>query len=258
MFLELERVYFHYEVERKTVTVPAINNVSLGIEHGEFICVVGSSGCGKTTLLKLIAGLLHPVSGTISVDGIDPVRARNQRMFGFVFQNPVLFPWRTVEENIALPFEIFRESVDRERIARLIGIVELAGFEKFYPRQLSGGMRSRVAIARALIYEPKILLLDEPFGDVDEVTRINLNLELVSLWRRLGCTVVFVTHNVWEAGFLGDRVVIMNRSNPSIPRILDVRFPNKDFNCQHDPRFHALRAEILATLDTNFARLKTL
>ncbi len=256
MIIELQRVFFQYDGNKGREPVPVINDVSLRIEPGEFACVVGASGCGKTTLLRLVAGLLLPSRGKILVDGLEPEVARKHRAFGFVFQDPVLFPWRTVEKNVALPFEIAREPVETERIHQFIDLVGLKGNEKSRPKELSGGMRSRVAIARALIYEPQILLMDEPFGDLDEVTRHKLHQELVRIWTQLRCTVIFVTHNVEEAAFLGDRVIVMKRSNPSISKIIEVDFANKDFRCLRDPKFLALRQEILATLDIGLAGLR--
>ncbi len=253
--INLDHVFFRYDGNVGRGPVPVVNDVSLRIEPGEFTCVVGLSGCGKTTLLRLIAGLLQPTSGEILVNALEPALARRQKTFGFVFQDPVLFPWRTVQENIALPFEISRIPTDHNRIRQFVDLVELTGYEKFYPKELSGGMRSRVAIARAMIYEPKILLMDEPFGDLDEVTRHKLHRALVRVWMQVRCTVIFVTHSVEEAAFLGDRVVVMKRSNPSISNIVKVDFTNKDFKCFREPRFQALREEVLASLDISEASL---
>jgi NitT/TauT family transport system ATP-binding protein len=253
----LDHVSFRYEGNPSRDPLAVVNDVSLSIEPGEFLCIVGASGCGKTTLLRLIAGLLTPSAGNISVHGREPAAALKTRAFGFVFQDPVLFPWRTAQSNIALPFEVSRIPVDNDRIREFVDLVELTGYEAFYPQKLSGGMRSRVAIARALVYEPKILLMDEPFGDLDEVTRQKLHRALLRIWKRVRCTVVFVTHSAEEAGFLGDRVVVMKRSVPSISKIIDIGFPNKDFKCFRNPKFQALKEEVVASLDIGVASWRT-
>jgi len=191
----------------------ALDGVSLVIRPGEFVSLLGPSGCGKSTLLRLVADILPPTNGTISVAGEAPAIARRRRAFGFVFQDPTLLAWRDAEQNVLLPLEIAADGRNpRERAQRLLQLVGLERFGGAYPWQLSGGMRQRVAIARALITEPKILLMDEPFGALDEITREYMNLELLRIWDATRTTILFVTHSSPEAVFLSDRVVVMGTS----------------------------------------------
>ena len=191
----------------------ALDGVSLDIRPGEFVSLLGPSGCGKSTLLRLVADILPPTNGTISVAGEAPAIARRRRAFGFVFQDPTLLAWRDAEQNVLLPLEIAADGRNpRERAQRLLELVGLERFGGAYPWQLSGGMRQRVAIARALITEPKILLMDEPFGALDEITREYMNLELLRIWDATRTTILFVTHSSPEAVFLSDRVVVMGTS----------------------------------------------
>ncbi|TME97428.1 MAG: ABC transporter ATP-binding protein, partial [Chloroflexi bacterium] len=187
----------------------ALDAIDLEIPKGAFVSLIGPSGCGKSTLLRLIGDLTQATGGTIEVNGKSAHRARLDRDYGIVFQSPVLFDWRTVEGNVALPLEMSpigkRERGERARA--MLALVELSGSEKRYPWQLSGGMQQRVAIARALSFEPALLLMDEPFGALDEMTRERLNLELLGIWRKTGTTIVFVTHSIPEAVFLSTRVV---------------------------------------------------
>ena len=201
--------------------VQALSNVDLAVRDGEFISLIGPSGCGKTTLLRLIADLEQPTGGTISVNGLTPGEARLKRQYGYVFQAPALYPWRTVEGNVRLPLEImgFSRAEQIERARKNLALVNLSGFEKKYPWQLSGGMQQRASIARALSFDPKLLLMDEPFGALDEIVRDSLNLQLLRLWRETGKTVVFVTHSIPEAVFLSTRIVVMS---PRPGRIIDV------------------------------------
>jgi NitT/TauT family transport system ATP-binding protein len=190
----------------------ALRGVSLTVQEGEFVALVGPSGCGKSTLLRIIAGLGEYSSGEVTVGGLTPARSRKERQdIAFVFQDPTLLPWMTVERNVALPLELrgvpLQERQEPTRAA--IAQVGLQGFEKAYPRQLSGGMRMRVSIARALVTRPRLLLLDEPFGALDEITRQRLNDELIQLYVATGVTIVFVTHNVFEASFLASRILVM-------------------------------------------------
>ena len=201
--------------------VYALSNVDLSIEHGDFVSLIGPSGCGKTTLMRVIADLERPSGGSIRVRGMTPSAARLARSYGYVFQAPALFAWRTVEQNIWLPLEIMGHSRDeqRRRSAHYLELVNLQGFENKYPWQLSGGMQQRVSIARALSFEPELLLMDEPFGALDEITRDHLNEQLLALWTRTDKTVVFVTHSIPEAVFLSTRIVVMS---PRPGRILDI------------------------------------
>ena len=199
-------------------------SVSFTVGKGEFLAVVGPSGCGKTTLLRVIGGLLKPTSGKVAVQDNDEGESTRRRTFSYVFQNPVLLPWRTVRKNVALPSEVFGDGVIRARVEAMIELVGLREFSDSFPDQLSGGMQSRVAIARALTYDPKVLLMDEPFGSLDEITRTRLNLELLRIWRTIGAGVVFVTHSLSEAVFLADRVLIMGQMPTGV--IADI--PNND------------------------------
>ncbi len=195
--------------ERQTV---ALAGIDLSIARGEFVSLIGPSGCGKTTLLRAIADLEQPSSGTLLVNGMSPDRARRERAYGYVFQAPALYAWRTVERNVMLPLEIMGMPLEerRERAARYLALVGLAEFGGRFPWQLSGGMQQRVSIARALSFEPDLLLMDEPFGALDEITRDGLNVHLLELWQRTGMTVVFVTHSIPEAVYLSTRIVIMS------------------------------------------------
>jgi NitT/TauT family transport system ATP-binding protein len=201
--------------------VYALSEVDLAIQPGEFVSLIGPSGCGKTTLLRVIADLERATTGSIGVNGVTPEQARLARAYGYVFQAPALYPWRSVQRNVTLPLEIMGlgAAERRARAARYLAMVNLEGFEKKYPWQLSGGMQQRVSIARALSFEPDLLLMDEPFGALDEITRDHLNEQLLGLWRETGKTVVFVTHSIPEAVFLSTRIVVMS---PRPGRIIDV------------------------------------
>jgi NitT/TauT family transport system ATP-binding protein len=192
--------------------MPALSNVDLTIRHGDFVSLIGPSGCGKTTLLRAIADLVQPSAGTLLVNGATPHAARLARAYGYVFQAPALYPWRSVARNVMLPLEVIgMPKAERvARAARYLDLVGLAGFGRKFPWQLSGGMQQRVSIARALSFEPGLLLMDEPFGALDEITRDGLNLHLHQLWRRTGLTSVFVTHSIQEAVFLSTRIVVIS------------------------------------------------
>ena len=201
--------------------VYALSEIDLTVEDGEFVSLIGPSGCGKTTLLRIIADLEQPTGGTIRINGLSSGEARLQRQYGYVFQAPALYPWRTVEKNVMLPLEIMRfpASERHERAERNLELVNLKGFERKFPWQLSGGMQQRASIARALSFDPRLLLMDEPFGALDEIVRDNLNLQLLKLWQETQKTVVFVTHSIPEAVFLSTRIVVMS---PRPGRIIDV------------------------------------
>jgi len=208
-----------FETDDKPVI--ALDNIDLSIASGDFVSLIGPSGCGKTTLLRVIADLERPTGGTVLVDGMTPEEARLKRAYGYVFQAPALQPWRTVERNVMLPLEIIGidKSERKRRADEQLALVGLTGFEGKFPWQLSGGMQQRVSIARALSFAPELLLMDEPFGALDEITRDHLNLQLAELWRRTGKTCVFVTHSISEAVFLSTRIVVMS---PRPGRILDI------------------------------------
>lgn len=199
--------------------VYALQGIDLRIDDGDFVSFIGPSGCGKTTLLRVIADLEQATLGKISVNGMTPQQAREARAYGYVFQAPALYPWRTVEQNVGLPLEIMGTADAATRIRRNLELVNLAGFENKFPWQLSGGMQQRVSIARALAVEPKLLLMDEPFGALDEIVRDKLNQQLLELWATTRKTVVFVTHSIPEAVFLSTRIVVMS---PRPGRIIDM------------------------------------
>ena len=209
--------------------VHALCDIDLAIQAGEFVSLIGPSGCGKTTLLRVIADLEHITSGSVLVNGVSPHAARLARAYGYVFQAPALFPWRTVLANVQLPLQIQGKSaaecrsIAMEQLAR----VGLSGFEGKYPWQLSGGMQQRVSIARALSFEPRILMMDEPFGALDEITRDRLNEQLQQLWQRERRTVVFVTHSIAEAVYLSSRIVVMSPRPGRIVRVIDSTLPDE-------------------------------
>lgn len=215
------------EYETNQGRMRALDNVSLTIQPGEFVSIIGPSGCGKTTLLRSLAHLDTPTSGTIWVNGKSPNQARLDHEFAFVFQAAGLLEWRTTLENVLLPLQLQR--VDKESARRkaqeMMDLVHLTGFEQSLPRQLSGGMQQRVSIARALTLDPKVLMMDEPFGALDQITRERMNLELLRIWSQRQMTVVFVTHNIREAILLSDRIVVMTRRPGRIQGILQVDLP---------------------------------
>ena len=203
--------------------VHALSNIDLQIERGEFVSFIGPSGCGKTTLLRVIADLEQPTGGSISVNGVSPSEARLARAYGYVFQSAALYPWRTIGANVSLPLEVMgiAKAEREERIARNLDLVNLHGFEKKFPWQLSGGMQQRASIARALCFDPDMLLMDEPFGALDEIVRDHLNEQLLKLWAQTRKTVVFVTHSIPEAVFLSTRIVVMSPRPGRIHDIID-------------------------------------
>lgn len=205
----------------------ALSGINLTIRPGELVSLIGPSGCGKSTLLRVIGDLTGPTSGTIEVNGKSATRARTDRDYGMVFQTPVLFDWRTIEANVGLPLEIIDMPKPRraQRIADMLALVELSDFARHHPWQLSGGMQQRAAIARALAFEPRLLLMDEPFGALDEMTRERMNTELLRIWEQTGTTIVFVTHSIPEAVFLSSRVVIMSARPGRITDVIDIDLP---------------------------------
>ena len=220
--------------------VDALSNVSLQVAEGEFVSFIGPSGCGKTTMLRVIADLQQPSAGSLLVNGISAEQARLERQYGYVFQAPALFPWRTIENNLKLPLEImgFSDSEQRQRAERYLALVNLTGFERKYPWQLSGGMQQRVSIARALSFDPALLLMDEPFGALDEIVRDHLNEQLLQLWDKTGKTVLFVTHSIPEAVFLSTRIVVMSPRPGRIIDVIDCGFPrDRTLEIRETPEF---------------------
>jgi len=207
--------------------VQALSDINLQVRAGEFVSLIGPSGCGKTTLMRIVADLEQPTGGSALVNGMTPQQARLKRAYGYVFQAPALYPWRNVLGNVTLPHEIFGLSKPEreEKARRYLELVSLAGFEKKYPWQLSGGMQQRVSIARALSFDPAILLMDEPFGALDEITRDRMNEELLSIWRKTRKTVIFVTHSIDEAVLLSTRIVVMSARPGRIVEVIDSTLP---------------------------------
>ncbi|MDQ0394363.1 ABC transporter ATP-binding protein [Labrys monachus] len=235
--------------------VLALDDVSLTLAEGEFVSLVGPSGCGKSTLLRVAADLLAPSSGRATVAGQSPKAARLRRDIGFVFQDSALLEWRTILANVMLPLELqgVRHAEREKRALELIRLVGLAGFERAYPRQLSGGMRQRASIARAMSTAPKVLLMDEPFGALDQITRDRLNMELLELSQRQRMTVLFVTHSIREAILLSDRVVVMSPRPGRIRSILAIDLARpRHLAVRNDPKFIALAQEGLAELEGGF------
>jgi NitT/TauT family transport system ATP-binding protein len=227
--------------------VTALEDIDLEIEPGEFVSLIGPSGCGKSTMLRVIGDLVKPTRGTAEVNGKPAPRARADHDYGMVFQDSVLFDWRTVAKNVALPLEMLGWSRPKrkERVEEMLRLVELQGFGDHHPWQLSGGMQMRVAIARALSFEPALLLMDEPFGALDEMTRERLNIELLDIWRRTGSTVVFVTHSISEAVFLSTRVVVMSPRPGRIAGLVSVDLPQpRTVDTREEPRFFELVTEV--------------
>jgi NitT/TauT family transport system ATP-binding protein len=218
--------------------VTALSKVNLDVADGDFVSFIGPSGCGKTTLLRVIADLEQATSGSITVNGMSPSEARLKRAYGYVFQAPALYPWRTVERNVGLPLEIMKLDNAGERIRRNLELVNLTGFEKKFPWQLSGGMQQRVSIARALAFDPKLLLMDEPFGALDEIVRDKLNQQLLELWARTRKTVVFVTHSIPEAVFLSTKIVVMSPRPGRIIDVIETNFPkDRTLDMRETPEF---------------------
>jgi len=235
----------------KDQSVVALDRVSLTIREGEFISLIGPSGCGKTTLLRVIADLEQASSGSVLVNGMSSHDARLARAYGYVFQAPALFPWRTVLQNVMLPLEIHGRSAAEGRVIAHdhLARVGLTGFEGKYPWQLSGGMQQRVSIARALGFEPKLLMMDEPFGALDEITRDRLNEQLLRLWEREKRTVVFVTHSIPEAAFLSSRIVVMSARPGRIVEVIESDLPpDRTLEIRETPEFIAIAHRLRVAL----------
>jgi NitT/TauT family transport system ATP-binding protein len=227
--------------------VLALSEIDLAVRPGEFVSLIGPSGCGKSTLLRIVGDLVAPSSGQVVVNGKSAEQARIDRDYGIVFQDAVLYDWRTVTKNIALPLEMLGWDRSRraERVRELVELVELGGFEQHYPWQLSGGMQQRVSIARALSFDPALLLMDEPFGALDEMTRERLNMELLRIWEASGSTVVFVTHSIAEAVFLSTRVVVISPRPGRITGIVEIDLPQpRNTDTREEPHFFELVTQV--------------
>jgi NitT/TauT family transport system ATP-binding protein len=236
--------------ETKTGPVHALESFSLSVEEGELVTILGPSGCGKTTLLWAMSGLHALTRGEILLDG-KAVVGPQPREIGMMFQDANLLPWRNLLKNIELPFEIKKRPIDGERIRRLLDEVGLLGFENAYPRELSGGMQQRASIVRALAQDPAVLLMDEPFGALDAFTRDEMNLLLLKLWSETNKTVVFVTHNISEAIFLADRVVVMSPRPGRLARIFEIELPRpRTIEMMFEPDFIELIQEIKRTVES--------
>ena len=233
------------------IRTTALSGIELTIGRGEFVSLIGPSGCGKSTLLRLIGDLTAPTAGSVEVNGKPAHAARLGREYGMVFQAPVLFEWRSVEENVKLPLELLGmgRSERDERAREMLALVELSDFARHHPHQLSGGMQQRVAIARALALQPAIMLMDEPFGALDEMTRERMNAEVLRIWQRTGTTIVFVTHSIPEAVFLSTRVVVMSARPGRITRVVDVPLPQpRGEETREDARYFQLVTEVREAL----------
>jgi len=223
--------------------VQALSDVTLDIDKGEFVSFIGPSGCGKTTFLRVIAALEQPTGGTVTVNGMSPDEARRARAYGYVFQAAGLYPWRTIEKNIKLPLEImgFSRAAQEERAKNVLQLVDLEGFAKKYPWQLSGGMQQRASIARALAFDADLLLMDEPFGALDEIVRDHLNEQLLALWKRTEKTTLFVTHSIPEAVYLSTKIVVMSPRPGRITDIIESDLPaDRPLDIRDSPEFLAI------------------
>ncbi|GAD01846.1 ABC transporter ATP-binding protein [Agarivorans albus] len=236
--------------------VNALSNINLNINEGDFVSFIGPSGCGKTTLLRVIADLEQATSGSIKVDGTSPKDARLNRLYGYVFQAPGLLPWRTIQQNCALPMEISGRSGahQQKQIDKNLKMVGLQDFHNKFPWQLSGGMQQRASIARALCINPQLLLMDEPFGALDEITRDHMNMELLRIWQETQKTVVFVTHSIDEAVLLSTHIVVMSPRPGRIVKVIESPLPRlKTLALRDQAAFHQLAAEIRSALANDHA-----
>ncbi len=248
--VRLQGVGMTFSVGDQPSTV-ALEGIDLDIDRGEFVSLIGPSGCGKSTILRIIGDLIAPTSGAATVNGKPAAQARRDRDYGMVFQAPVLFDWRSVAENVRLPLEVMGYSAARqaERSKAMLDLVELSEFRGHHPWQLSGGMQQRVAIARALAFEPSILLMDEPFGALDEMTRERMNQEVQRIWAQTGTTVVFVTHSIPEAVFLSSRVAVMSARPGRITKVIEVDLPRpRTDETRESERYFELVTEVREAL----------
>ena len=231
--VEIKRLSLNFTLQNAKKPLRVLDAIDLNIRESEFISIVGPSGCGKTSILKIIGGIIGPgddkteLLGSVTVDGMTAKQAKEARLFGFAFQNPVLLPWRTVRQNVELPLEIadYSGADKTSRVSDLLELMDIRGFADSYPHELSGGMQQRVNIARALVHQPKFLLMDEPFGALDEITREKLNVALYGLHRLKKTTIVFVTHSLREAVFLSNRILVLTRRPAKIKCILESPLP---------------------------------
>ncbi|TML20664.1 MAG: ABC transporter ATP-binding protein [Actinobacteria bacterium] len=238
-------------VSKRFGNVTALEDIDVSIAEGEFVSLIGPSGCGKSTLLRIIGDLIQPTDGNVVVNGKPARKARIDRDYGIVFQDPVLYDWRTVAKNVALPLEMARWSRQKRaaRVREMLELVELTGFEDHRPWQLSGGMQQRVSIARALSFDPALLLMDEPFGALDEMTRERLNMEVLRIWEQSGSTIVFVTHSIAEAVFLSTRVVVMSARPGRITSVIPIDLPQpRTASTREEPRFFELVTQVREAL----------
>jgi NitT/TauT family transport system ATP-binding protein len=237
--------------EAQSGPMTALADINLSIQPTEFVSLIGPSGCGKSTLLRIVGDLIRPTSGVAEVNGKPAHQARVGREYGMVFQAPVLFDWRTVEANVRLPLELMgmNRTTRDARVKEMLELVELSSFTRHYPHQLSGGMQQRVAIARALALEPTLLLMDEPFGALDEMTRERLNAEVLNVWAKTGTTVIFVTHSIPEAVFLSTRVVVMSPRPGRIVNVIDIDLPQpRNDQTRETERYFELVTEVRESL----------
>lgn len=236
--------------------VDALKDINLDVDKGEFVSLIGPSGCGKTTLLRVIADLETPTGGSVTVNGQRPEQARLNRAYGYVFQAAALLPWRTIQGNIAVPLEVMGldKATRTKRIAEKLALVDLTGFERKFPWQLSGGMQQRASIARALACEPEMLLMDEPFGALDEIVRDHLNQQLLQLWAKTRKTVMFVTHSIPEAVFLSTKIVVMSPRPGRIHQIIDCDLgPERPLDIRETPRFLEIAHQVREGLKAGHA-----
>ena len=243
--IEINHVSMYYQTG--STEVLALKDVTVDIKKGEFISLLGPSGCGKTTLLRIMADLLQPTQGTVKISGSTAKEARLAQKYGIVFQSPVLYDWRKVRKNVTLPLEMMKvpKAEQEKRVDELLELVGLSKFKDKFPWQLSGGMQQRVAIARALAIEPEILLMDEPFSALDEFSRERLNEELLSIWTKIGNTVVFVTHSIPEAIFLSDRVFVLSPHPGRLSKIVEISLPRpRTAAMRESPEFYQLITDI--------------